>query len=241
MLIYICDDSKPDRMRLVHNVQSYAKEAGALVTVQLFDSADALLSTYTAARRKPSIIFLDIYMEGTNGMEAAEKLISLGMENGLVFTTSSEQHAVKAFSIGADGYLHKPFTHEDFIRAMKRFRPLFLDSRRYITVQFKREDIRIYLSSVYYAESIGHGTVFCTDGGEVRTSAALSSYFAAFVDEPGFSICGRSYIVNLAAAVDFDQESGMMSFPDGSSITVPVRMRRSLRQQLREFQGAGED
>lgn len=121
MLIYICDDSRADQLRLVHNIESYAKEKGAAVTVKLFSSADALLREYETSTEKPAVIFLDIYMDGTNGMDAAERLIELGMENGLVFTTSSEIHAVKAFSIGADGYLHKPFTHDDFVRAMKRF------------------------------------------------------------------------------------------------------------------------
>ena len=103
MLIYICDDSRADQLRLVHNIESYAKEMGAAVTVKLFSSADALLREYETSTEKPAVIFLDIYMDGTNGMDAAERLIELGMENGLVFTTSSEIHAVKAFSIGADG------------------------------------------------------------------------------------------------------------------------------------------
>lgn len=29
MLIYICDDSRADQLRLVHNIESYAKEKGA--------------------------------------------------------------------------------------------------------------------------------------------------------------------------------------------------------------------
>ena len=43
MLIYICDDSRADQLRLVHNIESYAKEKGAAVTVKLFSSANALL------------------------------------------------------------------------------------------------------------------------------------------------------------------------------------------------------
>lgn len=155
MLIYICDDSRADQLRLVHNIESYAKEKGAAVTVKLFSSADALLREYETSTEKPAVIFLDIYMDGTNGMDAAERLIELGMENGLVFTTSSEIHAVKAFSIGADGYLHKPFTHDDFVRAMKRFSRLFEESRRYITVMQGREEVNIYLNTLRFAESVG--------------------------------------------------------------------------------------
>lgn len=68
MLIYICDDSRADQLRLVHNIESYAKEKGAAVTVKLFSSADALLREYETSTEKPAVIFLDIYMDGTNGM-----------------------------------------------------------------------------------------------------------------------------------------------------------------------------
>lgn len=204
MLIYICDDSRADQLRLVHNIESYAKEKGAAVTVKLFSSADALLREYETSTEKPAVIFLDIYMDGTNGMEAAERLIELGMENGLVFTTSSEIHAVKAFSIGADGYLHKPFTHDDFVRAMKRFSRLFEESRRYITVMQGREEVNIYLNTLRFAESVGHSTVLHTSGGEVRVYLPLSSFFGQLEGEPDFLMCGRSYIANLSAVESFD-------------------------------------
>lgn len=53
MLIYICDDSRADQLRLVHNIESYAKEKGAAVTVKLFSSADALLREYETSTEKP--------------------------------------------------------------------------------------------------------------------------------------------------------------------------------------------
>ena len=234
MLIFICDDSRADQLRLVKNINSYAREIHASVTVQLFDSADAMLSDFRSRPDKPEIIFLDIYMDGTNGMDTAHALVESGVENGLVFTTSSEEHALQAFSIGADGYLHKPFTHEEFIRAMRRFRQLFADSSRYITAQFNREETRVYLSGIYFAESAGHSTVFFTDKGQVRSSAPLNSFLPEFEDQPGFLVCGRSYIVNLDTVESYDQDSGEMKFPDGSSLSVPVRMRREVRLKLRD-------
>lgn len=222
MLIYICDDSRADQLRLVHNIESYAKEKGAAVTVKLFSSADALLREYETSTEKPAVIFLDIYMDGTNGME-----------NGLVFTTSSEIHAVKAFSIGADGYLHKPFTHDDFVRAMKRFSRLFEESRRYITVMQGREELNIYLNTLRFAESVGHSTVLHTSGGEVRVYLPLSSFFGQLEGEPDFLMCGRSYIANLSTVESFDADSGELTFQGGESLIVPVRLRRSVKEQMK--------
>lgn len=150
-----------------------------------------------------------------------------------VFTTSSEIHAVKAFSIGADGYLHKPFTHDDFVRAMKRFSRLFEESRRYITVMQGREEVNIYLNTLRFAESVGHSTVLHTSGGEVRVYLPLSSFFGQLEGEPDFLMCGRSYIANLSAVESFDADSGELTFQGGESLIVPVRLRRSVKEQMK--------
>lgn len=232
MLIYVCDDSKADQLRLIRNINSYSEELGASVSTQVFCSADEMLQSYKTAQQKPDIIFLDIYMNGTDGMSAAQELISLGMENGLIFTTSSEEHALQAFNIGADGYLHKPFTHEEFSRAMKRFRSVFEGSRRYIDVAFNRDTTRIYYSALHYAESAGHCTLFHTDMGELRCRAPLSSFIGELEKEPEFTACGRSFIINISNVKCFDNESGTLTFKNGETIDVPVRIRRSIKELL---------
>ena len=157
MLIFICDDSKADQLRLARNINNYAMELHASVTVQVFDSADAMLKDYKSRE----------------------------------------------------------------------------DTRRYVTAQFNRTETRIFLSSIYYAESAGHSTMFVTENGIVRSSAPISSYLPDFDSSPEFLVCGRSYIINLNAAESFEQDSGEMRFPDGSLVVVPVRLRREIRMQLR--------
>lgn len=233
MLVYVCDDSKADRMRLLHNIKTFSQENDCEFSIECFDSADKLLASFSEVSNRPDIIFLDIFMDGTNGMDAAEKLISLGMENGLVFTTSSEHHAIKAFSIGADGYLHKPYTHDDFVRAMKRFGKLIEDSRRYITVIHRREEKRVSLSSVIYVETARHNSVFHTTAGDITSSEPLGNLMNTLCDEYGMYPCGRSYAVNLDAVRQFSAD-GILTFTDGSFISVPVRLRRELAQKLAE-------
>lgn len=94
MLIYICDDSRADQLRLVHNIESYAKEKGAAVTVKLFSSADALLREYETSTEKPAVIFLDIYMDGINGMDAAAWKTDWFSQRRLRFTRSRRSASV---------------------------------------------------------------------------------------------------------------------------------------------------
>lgn len=61
-------------------------------------------------REQPQIVFLDVHMPGTNGLEAARAIqTTSGRRATIVFVTAYEQYAVKAFEQGAIDYLVKPF------------------------------------------------------------------------------------------------------------------------------------
>ena len=67
-----------------------------------------------AARKAPfTAAFLDIYMDGMTGMEAAKKLRKTDTDCLLVFITTSTDHALEGFQVRALHYLVKPFTEAD--------------------------------------------------------------------------------------------------------------------------------
>ena len=69
MVIYICDDSKPDLMRLAHHLKEYIQNLDMNIEIRSFSSGESILAAYERALVKPSLIFLDIYMGNMNGME----------------------------------------------------------------------------------------------------------------------------------------------------------------------------
>ena len=71
MLIYICDDSKSDCLRLMHHLSAYENEIGADFSTVAFSSGDEMFSYLKKHREIPDLFFLDIYMEGKDGMEVA--------------------------------------------------------------------------------------------------------------------------------------------------------------------------
>ena len=63
-----------------------------------FDSGEAFLAAENEQRF--SAAFLDIYMEGLSGMEAAKELRKTDADCLLVFTTTSTDHALEGFRYG---------------------------------------------------------------------------------------------------------------------------------------------
>ena len=66
----------------------------------------------------PSVVFLDIEMPGMNGFEMLEKLDTVDF--CLIFTTSYDRYAIKAFSFSAMDYLLKPVDKDDLIKAVHK-------------------------------------------------------------------------------------------------------------------------
>jgi two-component system LytT family response regulator len=65
---------------------------------------------------QPSLVFLDVEMPRMNGFEMLEQLPSINF--ALIFTTSYDQYALKAFRFSALDYLLKPIDREELQKAI---------------------------------------------------------------------------------------------------------------------------
>src|SRR4030095_9874292 len=66
----------------------------------------------------PDIVFLDIEMPGMNGFEMLQKLPAINFE--IIFTTSYDQYAIKAFKFSALDYLLKPVDRQELKTAVQK-------------------------------------------------------------------------------------------------------------------------
>ncbi|HEY9190212.1 MAG TPA: LytTR family DNA-binding domain-containing protein [Sulfurovum sp.] len=66
------------------------------------------------------LVLLDINMPGTSGLELGYELRYQQEDLAIIFQTAYEEHALKAFDIGAVGYLVKPFSMEQLEQSIQR-------------------------------------------------------------------------------------------------------------------------
>ena len=79
----------------------------------LYETGDALL----AAGKQFDIVFLDIQMEGTDGIETAKRLRQRSALKGaedtiLIFITGIREYVFQAFDVAAFHYLLKPIEED---------------------------------------------------------------------------------------------------------------------------------
>ena len=175
MLIYICDDSKSDCLRLMHHLSAYENEIGADFSTVAFSSGDEMFSYLKKHREIPDLFFLDIYMEGKDGMEVARELRRQQVTSGIIFTTSSTEHAMDSYEVHALYYLQKPFTHEHFLMAMQRCEALIQTAQKKLSVSVKGKELSIAFSDILYLETGRHTVIFHT-----RRTRKLKSFCRRF-------------------------------------------------------------
>lgn len=111
MRIAIVDDLAAERTLLKGRLEWQLQRRNVQADILEYESGEIFLE---ATRKAPfTAAFLDIYMDGMTGMEAAKKLRKTDTDCLLVFITTSTDHALEGFQVRALHYLVKPFTEAD--------------------------------------------------------------------------------------------------------------------------------
>ncbi|MBT5934051.1 LytTR family DNA-binding domain-containing protein [Sulfurimonas sp.] len=105
MKILIVDDEELARARLKRMLTTLEYDE-----IEEVSSADEAINAFK--NDSYDLVFLDINMPQVSGLELAYELKYLDENVAIIFQTAYEEHALKAFDIGAVGYLVKPYSLE---------------------------------------------------------------------------------------------------------------------------------
>lgn len=171
MNIAIIDDISTDAEDLKNIAVFYFEKKQIQAEIYQFFSAEEFFEDYQPG--KFQILFLDIYMNGMTGMEAARRIRRQSDDCILVFVTTSSDFAVESYDVGASYYLLKPFQPEKLCSILDSFQSRHLLASRYIEVVSDRIPIRVPLRSILYADTFRNAVCLHTDAGPVRSVLIL--------------------------------------------------------------------
>lgn len=191
----VCDDLEEERVQLARMVRSYAQRRGLSMELRLFASGNELLD----AARRPDfchVLFLDIFMPGLSGLDAARQLRAAGCMASIVFATTSQDYGVMSFDVQAADYLVKPFRQEDVDRTLDWCLEHMPESLRVLSVYAQGEWQELPLTSISYIEVLGHQCHIHTSRRTLVVRRGLDDLESA-IDSRDFLRCHRSFLVNL--------------------------------------------
>ena len=218
--IAICDDEAKEREQFLQVMKSWNPD----LTTEQFSSGASLLK---AVRTPPSfdIVFLDIYLPGENGIDIAGTLEEISPHTGIVFVTTSETHAVAAFSLNALHYLVKPVTVQGVAAAFSRLREQQLERRDFILFSVGHTSRPVFLDQICYFNSVSHAVeVTLTDGKRFKVWTPLSELEKKL--NRNFLRINRGIIVNMAYIERMGTDRCMMQ--DGKELFLVVRGRSDI-------------
>ena len=226
MQIALCDDEEWQIDALEGFLRAYEAEHGLNLTLTRFSSGEALL----AASGEFSIVFMDIYLDGLLGTETIRQL---GGEAQAVFITTSREHAIEAFGLGAVHYLLKPVEQAAVWEAMDRcLSRLGTNARSVLNIQTSHGSIPISATQITYIEVFDKLCVVHTAKQQFQTYTALNTLFEQ-LDGNRFLRPQRSFVVNMEFIGSL--LSSKLILKDGTEISLSRNNRAELKAQYQRF------
>src|SRR5690554_523612 len=108
--IAICDNEQIFLNQYHKKLKIVAKKLNIDLDIHQFSSGESLLFHLEDYPNHFQIIYLDIVMDGLNGIETALKLRKLNSAVKIIFLTSSKDYVYSAFDANASNYLDRKST-----------------------------------------------------------------------------------------------------------------------------------
>lgn len=212
--IAVCDDEPYILEEIRGKVADFMKKEKVTSDIACFESGKALLS----CKNDFDIIFLDIRMDGTDGMETARLLRGRLFKGFLIFVTSFEEYVFDSFEVSASDYLVKPVSDEKISRTLSRLLSEIKENASVnLMVRSGGDSIIIPHDEISFCEVIDKRVYIHTvSGGTFSCYERLRNLEGRLGKH--FFKCHRSYIVNLRHIQGFGRNGVKMK--TGENIPV---------------------
>lgn len=223
--IAICDDEKLFIENLEGKISQYLKERKLAFHISAFYSGEDLLHSDISF----DIIFLDIKMDGINGMDTAKKIRDQKQACEIVFITALKEYVFDAFTVDATNYLVKPIddklykTLEKILKRMDTSALSLWLNGTFHNIPFR--DIR-------YCDVLNHTITIHT----VQNTITLQLPMLELENNlnADFFRCHRSFLIHFYYVRGY--KNNMVIMDGGESIPVAKKRQQEFLTALMQYQ-----
>ena len=197
MIRFAVVEDDPDCQRtIVGYIHDYFADRKEVDCAVFNDGSSLLAADFSTF----DIIFLDIVMQHSNGIEVAHKIRETNEDVVIIFVTEAVQYAIEGYSVSAADFLVKPVYYTSFCTSMERALNLMKRRRpNMLQINFDKTVNYVDIASIYYIETDtkNKSTLVHAQSGDYRctdTMRDLEEKLAPY----GFGRCHQAYIVNVA-------------------------------------------
>ncbi|WP_426351374.1 LytR/AlgR family response regulator transcription factor [Alloiococcus sp. CFN-8] len=172
-------------------------------------STEEALKLFYAQR--PQVVFLDIELQGSSGVECAEEMLSINPKTMVIFATGHNEYMPRAFELYAFDYIIKPFKIERILNTLNRIKDITEEKREVKVIEKSKASIALDKLAIKNKEGITlidpseiiliqreeKSTVIYTSNERISTSDSLGD-IQEKLDMTKFMRSHKSYIINVS-------------------------------------------
>lgn len=231
MTYVVCEDELDQRNEIGEYIKGLMMEIGIDYKVVAYESGEQLLNNYPS---EAEVIFLDIQMPGSSGIETAKQIRKFNQEVEIIFITGDPTYMQEGYEVNARRYLLKPLSYEKFVEKVKPCIEKIIErTSQYIWIKSEYSDYKVSIYEIEYAEKIGRKLRIYTTSHFYDTYLSMKE-LEEMLPVENFFRCHKSYLINLHRIKGLEKEGIIIN-----DQTIPIRRQtmKELKKQLVEVMG----
>lgn len=231
MKIALVDDERIYLDEITRICREFSAENDIETEISVFSDGESFLSSLD--ENSCGMVFMDIFMDGIDGVAAAKKLRERDSGCIVIFLTACGERMPEAFSCHAFEYILKPFDDRR-VKDVLADAVKLLPASKYIDVYSGRKTVRIQLSDIVCAVSDAHYLcITLADGTELRCRMTSSEFTEQINGDKRFISVNKGITVNAEKVTGFENNCCLLE--NGSRFPIRVRERLAVEQAVRDY------
>ena len=241
MRAVIVDDIEKFRNNLIQDLNDYCPD------LEIVGTADGVISAAKEIQsKKPDVVFLDIQINQGTAFDLLEILGDIDFK--IIFTTASDEYAIKAFKLSAIDYLLKPIDIDELKSAVDKLKSGKKDDYELLKSNISEEtksSKRLALHSqdkiqiveigniVRCESNINYTQFYFIDGSKMLVTKTLKE-FDKMLSEFGFYRVHQSHLINIDYLKEYIKiDGGYLKMQDGASVPISTRKKSAVLSLLK--------
>ena len=230
--IGICDDMIPFTEEMYRRLKQYADAHHCEFEIRIYNSPKELLDAF-ADGESVEILFLDIEMDGMDGIELGRVLREQERKLLIVYVSGYDQYLRQLFEIEPFGFVQKPVHDGELERILDRaLRRLFSARRETFRFQYGKNVMNLLCRDIVYLESSGRRVLVHT---ETETYAYYDKLDHAQeqLESKGFVRIHKAYLINMEYLEAFQYEKAALR--TGVILNISEKYRAAVRSRFWDY------
>ena len=213
------------------HLNQYSSEHGLTFDIYDFNSGEEILASNTVF----DIAFLDIEMDGINGIEVGRELQKANPDLVLIYVTAYNHYLDDALDLGITRFFDKPIDSQRFYEGMdKAISKIDNTELRFYLKDSNKGVVTVRSKDIIFVEIIGRKTKIHTKSHEYLSKDGIKVWKAR-LNKSYFEIPHNSYIINTNFITYYCKDYIMLDYK--YNIPIAFSKRSEFKRKFMKLMG----